>query len=54
MIMIMGREVGMKKILTCCQCWYKWPPKVKQPKECPSCKSRRWQAVAAREGKGKR
>lgn len=26
----------------CLKCGYIWKPKVKAPRECPDCKSRRW------------
>ena len=26
----------------CNQCGYKWVPRIKHPKLCPSCRSRRW------------
>ena len=32
----------MSKELSCLQCGYSWEPRKKKPKECPDCKSRKW------------
>jgi len=32
----------MNKKCTCLRCGYQWEPKVDKPKNCPHCKSPRW------------
>lgn len=32
---------------TCLRCGYKWIRKVKNPKKCPSCRSKKWNIISA-------
>ena len=38
-------EVKFIPVLTCQRCKYEWVPRTYPPKQCPGCKSRRWQEL---------
>lgn len=36
------RQTQAAPLLRCSFCGYTWHPRVKEPKECPKCKNRKW------------